>query len=693
MAQQQVIPYADQPFVQEALAYVYVAQSVGRNRAGVLMYDCERYRSQIKTLSSQGDIQPTRYYQLDGLVTTETGTEKAQIIMQDKIINKSDFLRKELGEIPPQMKQFLRDIISSDELGLGDQGRQVQIDRNIGRYETSSSNQGSSFWCLLNNKEVRDQRDLFFQTLTSLKLMVRAFSYVSTRGGETREKLYVPAPELEIFFNHYLAEVGLGSYLWPEELEEIHSVFHILDSSNGSLSSRDELDRKTPVRFRDSVGEFIKECLARNVIEESKNDYSFAYLSVNDMVWYETERVKRYQKPLIDFLLVKKPIKPIVTPPTASISGTLPEGGHEAKGISKGEEKHTGSLAIFLGYSPQHEQIYWQPGKSNNGHLLIVGGSGAGKTELIRCIAKELVSHKFPVLMIDFHGDMSPDKTVVQTYDIHEASQYYFNPLEIDTKFPDITPLRAEYDFLDAMLINFPNLGIQQRDNIADIIEQGYKQQGITISPDTWSNELPFAFIQNEILNSDDKERQSLSAYFRGIFDYQLFSGTKKFSVGEVLNVGISHINLKLLPESLRALYADLFLRKLYYTLQTLGEIPRGDIPDNQRYRIFVIVDEAKLLVSERQGVKAVLNKYATEMRKCGVGLILASQLSHFNDEILANIASKICMNAENMNQAKTNGKLFDIPEKVLINLEPGQCYLKTKAGLTELQVSPSWKR
>jgi DNA helicase HerA-like ATPase len=296
--------------------------------------------------------------------------------------------------------------------------------------------------------------------------------------------------------------------------------------------------------------------------------------------------------------------------------------------------------------------------------------------------------------MIDFHGDMSPDKTVVQTYDIHEASQYYFNPLEIDTKFPDITPLRAEYDFLDAMLINFPNLGIQQRDNIADIIEQGYKQQGITISPDTWSNELPFAFIQNEILNSDDKERQSLSAYFRGIFDYQLFSGTKKFSVGEVLNVGISHINLKLLPESLRALYADLFLRKLYYTLQTLGEIPRGDIPDNQRYRIFVIVDEAKLLVSERQGVKAVLNKYATEMRKCGVGLILASQLvSHFNDEILANIASKICMNAENMNQAKTNGKLFDIPEKVLINLEPGQCYLKTKAGLTELQVSPSWKR
>jgi DNA helicase HerA-like ATPase len=117
-------------------------------------------------------------------------------------------------------------------------------------------------------------------------------------------------------------------------------------------------------------------------------------------------------------------------------------------------------------------------------------------------------------------------------------------------------------------------------------------------------------------------------------------------------------------------------------------------IYDNQSFRIFVIVDEAKLLVSQRQNIKAVLKKYATEMRKFGVGLILASQLiNHFNDEILANIAAKICMNAENADQAKTNGKLFDIPEKVLTNLGKGHCFLKTMEGLTELQVVPSWER
>jgi DNA helicase HerA-like ATPase len=81
-------------------------------------------------------------------------------------------------------------------------------------------------------------------------------------------------------------------------------------------------------------------------------------------------------------------------------------------------------------------------------------------------------------------------------------------------------------------------------------------------------------------------------------------------------------------------------------------------------------------------------------MRKFGVGLILASQMiNHFNDEILANIAAKVCMNAENQDQAKANGKLFGIDAEVLLNLKPGQCFMRTQEGQTELKVVPSWER
>lgn len=359
------------------------------------------------------------------------------------------------------------------------------------------------------------------------------------------------------------------------------------------------------------------------------------------------------------------------------------------------EKKQEGHLAVFLGNSPENQKVRWQPGKSNNGHLIIIGGSGAGKTELIRCIAIELVTHRFPVLMIDFHGDMSPSGSDVHTYNISEGSPYYFNPLELDPKFPEITPLGATSDFVDAISINFPGIGIQQRDRLTEIISRGYRHYGITENPQTWSSELPFAFVQTEIINSDDREIQSLRAYLRRIFDYELFCGDQKFSTSEVINSQtITHINLKPLPEGLRSLYADLFLRRLYYALQTIGEIPRENISDSEKFRLFVIVDEAKLLVSEKQGIKAVLNKYATEMRKFGVGLILASQLiSHFNDEILTNVAAKICMNAETQKQAKANSRVFGITENIVRNLKQGQGFLLRDDGQTELQVVPSWER
>jgi hypothetical protein len=50
-------------------------------------------------------------------------------------------------------------------------------------------------------------------------------------------------------------------------------------------------------------------------------------------------------------------------------------------------------------------------------------------------------------------------------------------------------------------------------------------------------------------------------------------------------------------------------------------------------------------------------------------------------------------MNAETLEQAKTNGKMFDIDAKILLNLKPGQCFIKTEDGQRELQVVPSWDR
>ncbi|MDK2890847.1 MAG: hypothetical protein PWR21_1479 [Methanoculleus sp.] len=352
-------------------------------------------------------------------------------------------------------------------------------------------------------------------------------------------------------------------------------------------------------------------------------------------------------------------------------------------------------LDIFLGHAPDGRRVDWSPGQLNNGHMIILGGSGAGKTETIRCIASELAAQEMPVVLIDFHGDMAASDGDITSYKIREGGQYYFNPLELDPEIDEITPLRATSDFVDAISINFPTLGIQQRRKIKNIIKGCYRASGITGNTETWIRVLDFDDIEGEIMSCED---EAIPAYLEDIFDYKLFSGEEKISLPAILSGGITHINLNALPENLRYLFADLFLRRIYYTLQATGEIPRGTEDERAKFRLFVIVDEAKLLVSQKSGsktaIKAVLNKYATEMRKFGVSLILASQLiAHFNEEILANIAVKFCMRSENKKQAQENAKFFEVSEKDLLNFQPGEGILIIGSEKMNVRIVPASER
>jgi DNA helicase HerA-like ATPase len=357
--------------------------------------------------------------------------------------------------------------------------------------------------------------------------------------------------------------------------------------------------------------------------------------------------------------------------------------------IKNHNAKKRDAIEVFLGGDSS-----WKPGSLLNGHFILIGGSGAGKTETIRCIASDLDKQGYPVLMIDFHGDMACKNCNIRTYEMKEEGKYYFNPLELDPKFEEITPLRANSDFVNAIFINFPRLGIQQSGDLKEIIKKTYGEVGITKKKETWGRELDFKEIEEKIKDSKDKTTQTLKAYLNDIFDYELFSGSEKIAVGKILEGGVTHLNLRPLPEPLKFLFADLFLRKIYYSLQSLGEIPRGDITDRERFRLFVIVDEAKLLVSEKQGIKAVLNKYATELRKFGVGLILASQvITHFTDEILSNTAVKLCMKAENEVQARNNNKFFGAGENEIINLEQGEGILIIGKDKMKVKIVPTWVR
>ena len=110
----------------------------------------------------------------------------------------------------------------------------------------------------------------------------------------------------------------------------------------------------------------------------------------------------------------------------------------------------------------------WSPGRLSNGHMIILGGSGAGKTETVRCIALELAAQALPVIMIDFHGDMAPNVDDIRAYKIREGGEYYFNPLEPTPSMRSPAPRHVGFRRCD--IHQLPDARDQQRRKIKNII-------------------------------------------------------------------------------------------------------------------------------------------------------------------------------------------------------------------------------
>jgi len=132
-----------------------------------------------------------------------------------------------------------------------------------------------------------------------MKLMVTARYYVSTEGGKDGPDFYVMASELKPFFRDYLVKANLSRNVWPQDLKEMHQAFHVL----GQINDLTQLKRSIPVRFRESVNDFISECQTRKIIVESTDSRGKSYANIADVLAYEAERTKRYQEPLLNFLL------------------------------------------------------------------------------------------------------------------------------------------------------------------------------------------------------------------------------------------------------------------------------------------------------------------------------------------------------------------------------------------------------
>jgi energy-coupling factor transporter ATP-binding protein EcfA2 len=181
------------------------------------------------------------------------------------------------------------------------------------------------------------------------------------------------------------------------------------------------------------------------------------------------------------------------------------------------------SAGIVLG-----DNIIWNPTTLPNGHVVLIGASGSGKTQILKALAYEL-PELFPqlrIVLIDFHGDQELPNEVC--YPLDMESPYGINPLviDLDTKGggPNLQAIAVAAILKKALL-----LGANQEGLVISILNSCYKQLGISQENFTsWSNQPPtFAHVQREIdsrIESGCKESQKLALKLAATFQYGIFN-------------------------------------------------------------------------------------------------------------------------------------------------------------------------
>lgn len=360
------------------------------------------------------------------------------------------------------------------------------------------------------------------------------------------------------------------------------------------------------------------------------------------------------------------------------------------------------SIKVYLADSLEKErEIIWKPSDLMNGIATITGGSGSGKTQTIRRIVSELTDNKIPTIVLDLHGDIElPIKTISLDY----VGKQSLNPLELTSKarkdggpIPHINRLMSQFSYAIS-----DRFSPTQQAWLRGLLRFSYYAQGIIQEdPETWHKEPPtFTYLldllkypEEKIAPTKNREylrlldsitmstRVAVENRMISILEHPAFSGKNNINLENLLNEPHRIILKPLNTIDLQFLAADTIMRQIFAYLVSKGHIPSEEAEN--KFRLFIVIDEVKILTGYRGNINDpyhILNRFATEARKFGLGLILASQvLSHFGRDIRSNSATKLILKTMDLDEARRCAKELKIDLKKLNGIKkPGEGFIIT---------------
>lgn len=299
------------------------------------------------------------------------------------------------------------------------------------------------------------------------------------------------------------------------------------------------------------------------------------------------------------------------------------------RGVPEPPAKEIHGVAVYLGDSVyRHQPVYWEPARVDprrltNPHLLLVGTSGAGKTQTTMAFLHELWRHRVPSLILDFHGEYAnPDgasfRNATQAEVVNALDGIPVNPLEIplDPYRRPVGPKRVIWEVSEIIGSIF-HVGLQQQRALKRAVEKAYQLAGFTSDQKTWTRRPPSFRTIHEILEDEESTGgnviSTLLSRLDVLFDADVFSDHPSRTLDELLHQPTVVDLSRLYNNEHRLVVARFFLQKIYNQMLLLGE--------SLDLRLFVTIDEA-----HRLSYDETLLKLIKEARKYGIGILLASQ-------------------------------------------------------------------
>jgi len=377
-----------------------------------------------------------------------------------------------------------------------------------------------------------------------------------------------------------------------------------------------------------------------------------------------------------DFSNSPEPIKPPISPSSTaeSLDSTeesetiidipLPKSIAPTWRIRLGVDAHKGKDIFF-------DPFTLEPKKLANQHLLIVGKSGAGKSQTTSSILHEIHRCGVPFLILDFQGEYIANnlKNAAGESFLDLTNSRVLDPSE----GIDLNPLQLPLDEFSGTKQNFTktayqiaaildsvfNLGEIQHSNLRNAIMQAYQRNGFQPGKkETWNNPAPqFSAIWNiltEMEKTEGGQLRNLRLRIQPLFDNHIFVDGSGSSLQEIMEAN-TIIRLSTLPtvELMRAV-SRFTLQSVYNYMLAAG--PTSHI------RLFVVIDEAHKLSYDQ-----TLTDLIREARKYGIAFILASQsIRDFDTVVFENMGTKIALQLEgdNARYMADNFGLFDKSER-----------------------------